>query len=155
MQDKFLFNPFNVINVSDEQLKDEYVKIANTLRDIDVPFEIALNIERYANLRWIVGEMVARYKHIVADDKTEYKAKLSLQIYKDRDIWIKTNTGKAPAMSYFEAKAYEFVREDRIKLNQTIKKLDTFTNSWNTLEDKGNALKKMYDAKKYEIGIGR
>jgi len=150
----YLFNPFNIHTTSVEQLSEEYVKILETIKDDDgIPFIIADNIEKYANLYVIIGEMIARYKREVDDAKQSIKQQETLQIYKQRDSWIASHDGKPPAMSYFEARAYDQVKVEYQELNATQEKYKRFLNAWESTDAKIQALKKKYEAKKYELNL--
>jgi hypothetical protein len=157
MEDKlYLFNPFNIVNATTEMLQGEYVSIYSKVNeDTDNPFVIAQNVERYSNLYLIIGEMIARYQYEVDTLKSKIESDTALQTYKEREIWVKEHDGKAPAMSYFQAKAFEFVRENSAKLNDEKLNLRRFKNAWESTDQKINALKKMYDAKKYELGFNK
>jgi hypothetical protein len=153
MSKGYLFNPFTIATEDTDVLQAEYKRLVSTLdHDADVPFEIAKNIEVYANMNIIVGEMIARYKNEVDNMKSEIKAQESLQVYKQRDVWIKSHEGKPPAMSYFEALAYDFVKGDYIKLNASQEKLTRFKYAYDSHDNKINAMKKRYDAAVHEVG---
>ena len=68
-----------------------------------------------------------------------------------RKQWQETNTEKAPAMSYFEAMAKEYVKEDSKKLAELGSKLFRFKKAYESIESKQNALKKKIEAIKYEL----
>lgn len=147
----YLFNPFVINSVETSSLAKEYIRILEKINeDTDIPFEIASNIERYANLNIIVGEMVARYKYEVDTLKSEYKTKFSETLYLDRNDWEKDNTGKPPAISYFEAGAQRKLLEEENTLNKAIQNLTRFKNAYDSQDNKIQALKKKYDAVKYE-----
>jgi hypothetical protein len=97
--------------------------------------------------------MIARYQFEVDTLKHDIESKTALQVYKEREMWTKEHDGKAPAMSYFQAKAFEYVKEDSTKLNNEKLNLRRFKNAWESTDQKINALKKMYDAKKYELNF--
>jgi len=154
MEKSYLFNPFTIMNEGTDKLKLEYVRILDSIiDDEDNPFVIASNIERYANMYVIIGEMIARYKRVVDDLKQSIKAQEVTQVYKQRNTWISTNDGKPPAMSYFEAMAYDQVKDQYKELNGAAENLTRFKNAWESTETKINALKKKYEAKKYELKI--
>jgi predicted metal-dependent peptidase len=150
----YLFNPFTLSQESTETLSSEYKRILEQINDeADIPSEIARNIERYANLNIIVGEMIARYKYEVDNLKSELKTKMSESIYFERDDWVNTHSGKAPAMSYFEAKAQRKNQELEREYNLQVQKLTRFKYAYDSGDNKIQALKKKYDAVKHEMGF--
>jgi hypothetical protein len=133
-------------------LSEEFAKIHDTITDDDGnPFIIAQNIEKYANLYVIIGEMIARYQTEVDTQKLKVDTTRALQVYKEREIWLKEHDDKAPAMKYFEAKADVFVETEYKELITMRESLRRFKNSWESTDQKINALKKKYEAKKYEL----
>lgn len=147
----YLFNPFNIKNWEKIQIKeqlDELINIYNN--DASTPYEHALNIENLANQMYLIGEMVARLSETVNVMKAEVSNNENLQVYKQRDIWEKTHEGKAPAMSYFQALASDFVKEDRITLAKNESDLKRFRIAYDSIEAKMNAVKKKMEAVKYE-----
>ena len=62
-----------------------------------------------------------------------------------------TNKEKAPAMSYFEAMAKEYVKEDSKKLAELGSRLFRFKKAYESIDSKQNALKKKIEAIRYEI----
>ncbi len=153
MEKGYLFNPFTIATEDTKALSAEYKRLTSTVDpNADVPFEIAKNIEIHANMNIIVGEMIARYKNEVDNMKSSIKADETKHLYFERDHWISTHTGKPPAMSYFEAKAYDYVKEDVIKLNKSQENLTRFKYAYDSHDNKIQALKKKYDAATHEVG---
>jgi len=148
----YMFNPFRISEATDELIINTYTNIQNTLAvDPDTGFEIASNIERYANMNYLLGEMIARYKEKYNELKNSISIQESKQVYVQRKQWLETNDEKAPAMSYFEAMAKEFVKDDLIELGRMDSCLDRFKNASNSITEKQNALKKKLEIMRYEI----
>lgn len=147
----YLFNPFNIKNWEKIQIKEQLDELINRYNnDASTPYEHALNIENLANQMYLIGEMVARLSETVNVMKAEVSNNENLQVYKQRDIWEKTHEGKAPAMSYFQALASDFVKEDRITLAKNESDLKRFRIAYDSIEAKMNAVKKKMEAVKYE-----
>lgn len=147
----YLFNPFNIKNWEKIQIKEQLDELINRYNnDASTPYEHALNIENLANQMYLIGEMVARLSETVNVMKAEVSNNENLQVYKQRDIWEKTHEGKAPAMSYFQALASDFVKEDRIALAKNESDLKRFRIAYDSIEAKMNAVKKKMEAVKYE-----
>lgn len=147
----YLFNPFNIKNWEKIQIKEQLDELINRYNnDASTPYEHALNIENLANQMYLIGEMVARLSETVNVMKAEVSNNENLQVYKQRDIWEKTHDGKAPAMSYFQALASDFVKEDRITLAKNESDLKRFRIAYDSIEAKMNAVKKKMEAVKYE-----
>lgn len=147
----YLFNPFNIKNWETVQIKEQFEELINLYNnDASTPYEHALNIENLANQMYLIGEMVARLSETVNVIGAEVKNNENLQVYKQRDIWEKTHDGKAPAMSYFQALASDFVKEDRITLAKNESDLKRFRIAYDSIEAKMNAVKKKMEAVKYE-----
>ena len=89
--------------------------------------------------------------HETDQKKNEIDIAENKQIYISRKQWEETNKSKAPAMSYFEAMAKEFVKEDSSKLAELSSRLFRFKKAYESIESKQNALKKKMEAIRYEI----
>ena len=63
----------------------------------------------------------------------------------------RTQKEKPPAMSYFEAMAKEYVKEDSKKLAELGARLFRFKKAYESIDSKQNALKKKIEAIRYEI----
>jgi hypothetical protein len=136
---------------SNEQVKEQLtILIAKYDVDAFTPYQYALNIENLANQLYLIGEMIARLHETVYVAKAELENEESLQVYKQRDVWEKTNTGKAPAMSYFQALASDFVKDKRLSLAKSESDLKRFKIAYESIEAKMNAVKKKMEAVKYE-----
>lgn len=154
MENTYLFNPF-IVNGTEEEIANTYHKLQSKILDnCNAPSEYANNIETYANMNYLVGEMIARLTFEYSTLKTEIKIRESKNIYLTRKQWLELETDKPPAMSYFEALATESVKNDLIKLAELESKLKRFKNAYDSIQDKSNAIKKQMEALKYEIGIG-
>jgi hypothetical protein len=147
----YLFNPFDIKNWSNEQVKEQLtILIAKYDVDAFTPYQYALNIENLANQMYLIGEMIARLHEAYYINKAELENEESLQVYKQRDGWEQTHEGKAPAMSYFQALASNFVKEKRLALAKLESDLKRFKIAYDSIEAKMNAVKKKLEAVKYE-----
>ena len=153
MEEKtFLFNPFKIKDVSNRELQIMYQETYNKL--IEEPnsmYEYAHNIEVYSNLMYICGECIARFTREIIELKTKIQISSAKDIVNERNEWLKYNDGKPPAMSYFEAMAKEFVKEDSKRLAELGSRLFRFKKAYESIDSKQNALKKKIEAIRYEI----
>lgn len=147
----YMFNPWKIKEWENEQIKEQFDKLTKSyIIDPVSPIQYADNIENLANQLYLIGEMISRLQEQMNKLKAYIKKEESLYIYRERNIWVKENTGKAPAMSYFEAKASEFVGDKKIVLSETESDYTRFKIAYNALEAKMNAVKKKLEAVKYE-----
>lgn len=152
MKDKlYLFNPFRIKQMSDNQLRDAYNEVfQDLLNEPNTMYQYAHNIEVYSNLNYIIGEIIARLTEDLINLKTDIQVKSAIKCVEERKTWNTERDGKQPAMSYFEALGTKFC-EDEIKL--LAKKecaLKRFKNAYNSTEEKINALKKKQESIKFE-----
>lgn len=148
----YMFNPFTIQNADSKQISDTYTKLQNELKDnSDTGFEISKNIEIYANMNYLIGEMIARIQQEYDMLKTDISISENKQVYMQRKQWQETNKEKAPTMSYFEAMAKEYVKEDSKKLAELGARLFRFKKAYESIDSKQNALKKKIEAIRYEI----
>lgn len=148
----YMFNPFTIQNADSKQIADTYTNLQNMLvENADTGFLISNNVEIYANMNYLLGEMIARIQQEYDLLKTEISIKENKQIYLQRKNWQETNNEKAPAMSYFEAIAKESVKEDSKKLAELGARLFRFKKAYESIDSKQNALKKKIEAIRYEI----
>lgn len=152
MKDKlYLFNPFRIKQMSDNQLRDAYNEVfQDLLNEPNTMYQYAHNIEIYSNLNYIIGEIIARLTEDLINLKTDIQVKSAIKCVEERKDWNTERDGKQPAMSYFEALGTKFC-EDKIKL--LAKKecaLKRFKNAYNSTEEKINALKKKQESIKFE-----
>lgn len=148
----YMFNPFTIHNAKSEQIADTYAKLQNELKDNpDTGFEISKNIEIYTNMNYLIGEMIARIQQEYDTLKENISITENKQIYMQRKQWQETRKEKPPAMSYFEAMAKEFVKEDSKKLAELGARLFRFKKAYESIDSKQNALKKKMEAIRYEI----
>lgn len=148
----YMFNPFKISRANEEEIINTYSNFQNALIvDAETGFEIASNIEKYANMNYLLGEMIARYKEQYNNLKNEVAVTEAKQVYMSRKQWIETNTEKPPAMSYFEAMAKEYVKKESIELGRMESQIDRFKNAQNSITEKQNALKKKIEIMRYEI----
>lgn len=146
----FRFNPFNIKNWKDEEVKEQYEILENSLCTGDAPSELAWDIELYANMGYLIGEMVARYYELVAIQKVQTDVNISNAIYRERKDWANSNTDKAPAMSYFENKAQSQYLDELKELARLESNLKRFKYAYDSIESKQNALKKKMESIKYD-----
>ena len=148
----YMFNPFVISEATNQQIADTYTKLQEQIiEDADTGFNIAKNIEIYANMNFLLGEMIARLQEQYDVLKTETSIAENKQVYMQRKQWQETNTDKAPAMSYFEAMAKEFVKKELVELAQLGARLFRFKKAYESIDSKQNALKKKLEAIKYEL----
>jgi hypothetical protein len=148
----YMFNPFRIQNARSEEIAETYKNLQDQLvQDADTGFMIAKNIEIYANMNFLLGEMIARLQEEHDTLKTDISIMENKQIYMQRKQWQETNSEKAPAMSYFEAMAKEFVKEDLKNLAHIGSRLFRFKKAYESIESKQNALKKKLEAIKFEL----
>lgn len=148
----YMFNPFAIQNADSEKISETYNNLQKEIQEnADTGFQISKNIEIYANMNYLIGEMIARIQQEYDELKTEISILENKQIYIGRKQWQETHTEKAPAMSYFEAMAKEFVKEDSKKLAELGARLFRFKKAYESIDSKQNALKKKIEAIRYEI----
>lgn len=148
----YMFNPFVIEQAKNEEIGITYASLQERLNNIaDTPCQIAQNIEIYANMNFLLGEMIARIQKEYDLLKTEISITENKQVYMQRKQWQETQKEKVPAMSYFEAMAKQYVKEDSIKLAELGSKLFRFKKAYESIESKQNALKKKIEAIKYEL----
>lgn len=149
-EDLFKFNPFTIIEWTEEELIEQYGILESNLTCGDSPFEIANDIELYSNMGYLIGEMVARYDEIVGTDDAMLKTNIANQIYRQRDQWLKDKADKPPAMAYFESLALSMYIKDKIILVQKESMLKRFKIAFESIQDKQNALKKKLESVKID-----
>lgn len=148
----YMFNPFTIQNADSLKIADTYAKLQNELIDNpDTGFAISKNIELYANMNYLIGEMIARIQEEYDTLKAEISIKENKQVYKERKEWQENQKEKPPAMSYFEAIAKEFVKEESKKLAELGARLFRFKRAYESIDSKQNALKKKLDVIRYEL----
>lgn len=148
----YLFNPFTIQNADSQKIADTYTNLQKEIiENADTGFQISKNIEIYANMNYLIGEMIARLQQEYDTLKTDISIQENKQIYMQRKQWQETQTEKPPAMSYFEAMAKEFVKEDIKKLAELGSRLFRFKKAYESIDSKQNALKKKIEAIRYEI----
>lgn len=147
----FKFNPFNIKNWHDEEVKEQYDLLVEQLVDDDgTTFSLAHNIDTYANMGYLIGEMVARYYELVNVADAQIKTKIANQIVLQRKQWLKDSPDKAPAMSYFENMARSMFESEQIDIIRMEANLKRFKIAYDSIETKGNALKKKMESLKFD-----
>lgn len=149
-QKTFRFNPFNIKNWTDEELIEQYNELEHTLQNDDAIGSLAHDIEVYANLGYLIGEMVARYYLLSSNADSELKVNIANSIYRERNNWTKTETDKIPAMSYFESKAHSLYLTEIKQLNELEANLKRFKYAYDSIESKQNALKKKLESVRFD-----
>lgn len=148
----YMFNPFTIQNADSKKIADTYSKLQNEIvENADTGFLISKNIELYANMNYLIGEMIARLQKEYDLKKTEISIIENKQIYMQRKQWQETQTEKPPAMSYFEAMAKENVKNESKELAELGARLFRFKKAYESIDSKQNALKKKIEAIRYEI----
>ena len=147
----YLFNPFRIKDAETEELQLTYEKMQGAIDGgAETPFQIAKNIELYANMSFIVVEMIARYTECVNLTKARINSLEAREVYVQRRAWVEMNEDKPPAMSYFEALARDKLSADYVELARMESNLKRFKGAYDSIEAKQNALKKVIDGIKYE-----
>ena len=148
----YMFNPFTIQNADSQKIADTYSNLQKELiENADTGFQISKNIEIYANMNYLIGEMIARLQQEYDALKTDISIQENKQVYMQRKQWQETQKEKPPAMSYFEAMAKEYVKEDSKKLAELGARLFRFKKAYESIDSKQNALKKKIEAIRYEI----
>ena len=149
MEEKlYLFNPFQIKNKTEVELKNMYESVMKQLNDNpNTMFEYSHNVEVYSNLNYINGEIIARLTRDVIELKMKIKVDTAINTTNERKHWV---DGKPPAMSYFEGIATRMSEGDINKLADKECSLARFKNAYNSIEEKMNALKRRIDAIRYE-----
>lgn len=148
----YMFNPFTIQNADSQAIANTYIKLQNELvENADTGFLISRNIEIYANMNYLIGEMIARIQQEYDELKTEISITENKQVYMQRKQWQETQKEKPPAMSYFEAMAKEYVKDNSKKLAELGSRLFRFKKAYESIDSKQNALKKKIEAIRYEM----
>lgn len=148
----YMFNPFVIDKADSKEIAETYLNLQKEIKDNpETGYEITKNIELYANMNYLVGEMIARIQEEYDLLKTEISIQENKQIYMQRKQWQETQKEKAPAMSYFEAMAKEYVKEDSKKLAELNARLFRFKKAYESIDSKQNSLKKKIEVIRYEI----
>lgn len=146
----FMFNPFNIKNWTDEEVAEQYEILSNSLSGEDTAYSIAYDIELYANMGYLTGEMIARYYQLSSIQTVQTDSDISNAVYRLREAWGKNNDDRPPAMSYFEAKAKTMYLEELKRLVQMEANLKRFKFAYDSIESKQNALKKKLESLKFD-----
>lgn len=148
----YMFNPFTIQDADSKEIANTYSNLQKELiENTDTGFQIAKNIEIYANMNYLLGEMIARIQEEYDLLKTDISITENKQVYVQRKQWQETQRDKPPAMSYFEAMAKEYVKDNSKKLAELGSRLFRFKKAYESIDSKQNALKKKIEAIRYEI----
>lgn len=147
-QEEYLFNPFMLEQVDDDDLAEQISVIASKYKKGETPYDVAFNIELESDLLTIYGEFIARFQEDYSLTKLEADNKVAIDTYNLRNEY---DGSKAPAISYFEGQAEDNAKPLRTKQYKLESQLTRFKKAYSSLESKQNALKKKLEAMKYEI----
>ena len=147
-QEEYLFNPFALAEVDDDELRKQIDVIVSKQKWGETPYDIAFNIQLESDLLMIYGEFISRFQRDYALTKLEADNLVSETTYKLRDEY--NGDARIPAMSYFERKAEKLAKDIRSKQYTLDSQLTRFKKAYSSLESKQNALKKKLEAMKYE-----
>lgn len=148
----YMFNPFKMSQAKNEEIAETYEALQKELIiNPDNGAEISKDIELYANMNYLIGEMIARITEEYDTLKVETSIKENKALYNERKQWKENSDEKAPAISYFEAIAKEYVQKELKDLAELGARLFRFKKAFETIEDKQNALKKRLESMKYEL----
>lgn len=147
----YLFNPFVIKNASSDELQETYGNLHGQINsEAETPYQIARNIELYANMMFIVVEMIARYSEEVNLLKADIQSREAREVYIRRKAWMEEQVEKAPAMDYFKSLARDMLSHEYKSLAKMESNLKRFKGAYDSIEAKANALKKVMDGIKYE-----
>ena len=147
----YLFNPFLIKDSTNDELREAYEDYHGQIdAEAETPYQIAKNIELYANLNFIVVEMIARYTEEVNMLKADIQSREAREVYVQRRAWVENEDEKAPAMDYFKALARDKLRVEYINLAKMESNLKRFKGAYDSIDAKQNAMKKLIDGIKYE-----
>lgn len=147
----YMYNPWQVQRWTDDEISQQVSELIKQYNpEEDTMYGIAKNIEVMANINYLYGEMISRLTSEHSKLKLENNARESKLVYQLRNDWSKVNSDKAPAISYFEAQAYDSVQSDRTKELDKLALLTRFKYAYDSMEAKMNALKKKMESIKYE-----
>lgn len=146
----YLFNPFNIKDVNEKELKNMYQSVfSGLLENPNSMYEYSHNIEVYSNLNYIIGEIIARLTKDIIELKTKIQIDTAINTTEERKSWNKED-GKPPAMAYFEALATRLSKDDINRLADKECSLKRFKNAYTSTEDKINSLKKKLESIRFE-----
>ena len=148
----YLYNPFDVKIWSDEMIEKQVRALLPRYNpDDDTMYGMAKNVETLANIMYLFGEMIARLTKEYGLLKIDCDAKEKKAITVERKKWVEENPNdKCPAISFFEAKAAEYVRDDKEKVLDKYADLTRFKEASDKYEAIMNAIKKKIDSVKFE-----
>lgn len=152
MEEKlYLFNPFNIKNISERELANMYQEVFKGIKEEpNSMYEYSHNIEVYSNLNFIIGEVIARLTKDIIELKTQIEIDRAIKTTEERKNWNTERDGKVPAMAYFEALGTRFCQDDIKRLADKECSLKRFKNAYSSTEEKINALKRKLESIKFE-----
>ena len=147
----YLFNPFEIKSINEEALQKMYKQVKDKLvDDPDSMGAYSHNIEVYANMIYICGEVVARLTKDLVEIKTKIEIDTAINQTEERTKWTEEHDTKPPAIDYFKALATKISQNDIKLLAEKECSLKRFRNAYDSIEHLINALKRKQDSIKYE-----
>lgn len=147
----YLFNPYQIKMWTDEMIEKQVTALFQMLDlEADTMVEISRNIEIYSNIISLYGEVIARLTENYNEIRIENDTNEAIYTHEERRKWSMSTDEKAPSIKYFEALAKQRVRTSRHVENKYGSDLIRFKKSYESLEEKINALKKRQEAIRYE-----
>lgn len=152
LQKTYIFNPFNIKNATLSDVAGTYTAVLGELHDDpNSLYEYSNNIEIYANLNYLIGEMLARSKKELVSAKNTLKIEEAKALVDSKKQFkIDNPTQKMPAVDHFKAIAIDRVKEHYLKLTDIEGTMLRYKTTFETNEQLQNALKKKMEAIKYE-----
>ena len=86
MTDKlYMFNPWQLSKWSEEQIADQVSSLLDGYKqDAEAMYDLALNVERLANVTYLYGEMIARLTKKATLKKSATDTKEAENVYLER-----------------------------------------------------------------------
>lgn len=147
----FKFNPFKIKDWTEEEVTDQFEILEEDLMHDDTPMAVSHDIECYANMGYLIGEMIARYTEIVDELDITLKNNISNTIYRERDQWKKQESEKTPSIEYFKNKATSMFYKEALILSLKEANLKRFKYAYESIEHKQNALKKRLESMRLDL----
>lgn len=147
----YLFNPYQIKMWTDEMIEKQVTRLFEMLDlEADTMSGISRNIEIYSNIMSLYGEVIARLTENYNEVRIDNDTNEAIYTYEERKKWSMSTDEKAPSIKYFEGLAKQRVRASRKQENRYGSDLIRFKKSYDSLENKINALKKRQEAIRFE-----
>lgn len=148
----YMYSPFQAKRWTEEEIEIEVMDLIKQYKNgADSMWDLSNNIEIIANINYLYGEIISRKENDLAMIKLEADTEEAKAIVQLRRSYIAENPGeKTPAMSYFEARAEDLVKDKRVKQSKLKAELSRFKYAYDAMDSKMNAVKKKQEAIKYE-----